>query len=391
MRFIFLSMLLFSALLAMETYLDYFPDAVEKFTFIAEKRIIDVAVDEVGDVYVLTESAESLFVQKLSDDGKPKAFYRCSKGPTPRPIAVRIEISRKGETVLVQGIDKELNTPINWVFDSTGNDILPVENVLKYAEWLQVSPSGKYFTCQGYDTPSRISDVYDISWKRLKWNGQMVYHALFVGSSGESDLLLMTEPDTGGKAFSLTELPSQKAIFKEPMWHRTALLTAHKGRAILLDDCVVMNAPFDFGGVIYGFDSKNGKMIWHIDPFAETIHMARSFEGNEVVLVGSYCIQILNAKGEDLSHACFADFEGMKPFYPGILDVSFWAKRKILLATVYYHGFPIPIRTGIITFDDSFKAQIPQGFPLRVEGFVVGGSQHLLCADERELKVFRLP
>ncbi len=386
---IFVSMLVISSFLAAFDLPDIFPETEIVFEKEFAGDIVDFEMDSVGRLYVLTESAESLSVLVLDMDGNITRTIDCDKGITPAPHPVRIEVSRGGEIVLVWGLDTGIDTPINWVFDESGKDILPPENVLKFAEWLQVSPSGNYFTCQGFKVSSGINNVYRRDWTPVKWERRFLHHGYFVGIDSGEEVLLFTESDTMGTGLAMAKLPSQEDIFRRHLPPNESFLLPHRGRMAASENLLVMNYPGHLGGQIYGIDPSNGKIIWTVDPATRATDMIFSDDSKYIAVFGGPTIQILDVDGNEVASKIQA-LADITPFGGGIPDAVFFGKYRIVIASFYLPGKNDYLSSTAIRFDDNWETTGPFITHVRVEGFALDAGPLIVTATGDKFIVHRI-
>ncbi len=370
-----------------------FPADFPKTQLVFEKKlplaIVDCDMDTTGRLYVLTESIDSLTVWVIEQSGDISRSMSCDKGPTPKPWAAHIEVSRGGEIALIWGVDTEIKTPINWVFDDSGKDILPPDNVLKYAEWLQVSPSGNFFTCQGYHGLSGIPDVYRRDWTPVKWEHRLLHHGYFVGSDGDEDLLLFTESDTGGTGLALAKLPSKKDIFIRHLPPNRSYLLPHRGRMAASKHLFAMRYPENLGGTTYGVSPVDGSIEWTTDHAMLAIDMAFSDDGRYIAILGGPSTRVLDSLGRELAFDTHFTPHGL-PYAPGIPDIEFFGDIKTIITSLYLPGYDGEEKSTIIRFDEDWNTSGPTTYLSRIEGFETNGNKLVVRSDGGDLSVYRI-
>jgi len=368
-----------------------FPKLDQDFTLKVPNPIVDIELDSHGNWYILHQDSDSLYIEIVNRRGKHKETYSCDLGVTPNPVVRDMTLSESGK-ILIIGSDYELTTPINWVLDENGEDILPAENVLKYAEWLQISPGGDFFTSQGYSNLSVFPDVYTSNWEKYQLEKRWIHHGYFIGlgDNGE-DLLLMTETDTAGTGLALLALPSQEELFTEHLEPANSYLLPHRGRITAGKDILVMTLPENIGGKIYGLNRENGEILWTMDPTDRLVQLGTSFEGNKFAYIGDYCVQIIDNEGTELSLYC-ADYRKTNGpvFRPGIPTITFWEKYGLLMVNLSTPGSQIAARTIVMNFTQDWEATkfAPLNFTLK--GFNTEKEDFLANARGKELEIYKI-
>ncbi|HHS51054.1 MAG TPA: hypothetical protein ENN07_08065 [candidate division Zixibacteria bacterium] len=339
----------------------------EVFSLEFDRMVIDFDMDEESRLYFLTETEESLFVTVLDAEGQVVRELSAFKGQTPKPFVLQVIASDNGQTVLVRGEDTELETPINWVFDESGEDILPFDHLLKYAEWLQLSPSGNYFTAQGYRALSTIGQIYDIEFNEVEWPRRAFYQGLFVGADGE-DIVLFTEADTGGTALAMAKLPSQEIIFSRPLGIWEAHMLPHRGRVAMHNDLLVMMRPPGRGSDVIGIDAKTGRVLWQAECLMNASGVSFSDDGSYIAVFGGPSIMIFNNIGDEL--AFFQNENSDIPlFAPGIPNFTFFEDRRAIVTKLYIPEHRYGMRSVVLGFDDEWGSGGSSTAFFNFEGF----------------------
>ena len=381
-------------ILAGEPVLDeYFPDATPLFTFSAPQPLIDMAVDSDGSFYLIYEKPDSIAVQKLSSNGEPRSLMTAFLGVTPNPELLHIEVSNAGEKTVVWGIDTELDTPINWVFDTTGRDILHQDNVLKYAEWLQVSPGGGFFACQGYRDISTIPAVFTDEWDKIDVGSDNERrHGYFVGTSEDGeDLLLLTEPDSNDILISLTKLPSRERVFETRLGQDYKDLVAHRTNIAVTENYYILQYTRANNRKVTGFRKDDGKFDWSLDPLFEINDIAPSLNGKYVGFTGYFCMETLTETGIEIAYRCDMNRKPPVPLYwPGFPEITVWNEYGVLAAALNFPDSVNTSRTTIVKFDRE-SVDSPQMLPYRIEGFRIAGTDFVAIIRDSVLEIFELP
>ncbi|GEM_PF-2390794 len=400
---IFFLIITFAAFGSEELWRGHFPDAELLFSYDATLPVHDIASDTAGNIYILCSDSDSVYIHVISRDGNLSRDVSTPLGPTPNPQLLYIEVSRDGKTVLVCGQDIELKTPINYVLDEAGNDILPEDNVLKYAEWLQLSPSGNYFVSQGFDGLPTIQSIFNRNWEEVPLPYGKIDAGYFLDSSPEGqDLLLATESDSIGKLLSLIELPSAaepaetvEYAFKQYLPSDHNDIVPNRMFVCMCNDYIIITNPPSRSGTINGFERENGKFSWYLGAADLTygiIKATSSFDGEMACFIGRWCIQILKENGVELSNLCEPVYDLSKPFFqPGVPNVSLWNDRRVLSVALYIPWYVKPIRTILLGFDKDWNAYSPQELPYRIEGFYIHGEYLLAEVQGSKVNLYLLP
>ncbi len=389
MNIIFFSLLAnaFSILAAPPAELASF---AEVYSFQYERHVVDFAMDASGRLYVLTETEDSLRVEVLDNAGEKVADFNVYKGQTPAPEVIRIEVSEDGSTVLVLGVDIEIDVPINWVLNSKGEDILPQDNVLKYAEWLQVSSSGKYFTCQGYNGFSGIPTVFQQDWSEFSHPFKGISHGFFAGIANGEDRFLFTEKKSSNPYLSLARLPSLEISFTTKLELKDFFLIPHRGGIAVSDSLFVLIRRLPNGGDLLGFNSNTGAIRWVSDCPLKTVDIEFSDCGGFIAVLGGSEVMVLDSLGRNLAFNSLGKPDSVL-FGPGFPEVCFFGDLRLIIAKFYHPSLPNSPHSVFVSFDDEWKTPGAtsgnanyEGFSLKSGSFVAfqdGGGIGLLKHD----------
>ncbi|MCK5833920.1 hypothetical protein KAH81_09675 [bacterium] len=362
-------------------------EAKKLFSFAQDKSIIDFAVDNSLRLYVLSENEDSIEVSVYDTTGKLLSKIPKYKGAISGSDALHLQVSNDGDIIVVWGINLEFDMPVNWIFTAEGNEVLSEDNLLKYAEWLQVSPSGKFFTCQGYKGTSGISAIYDIDWIPLEWESKSVKHGYFVGKRDDEDLLLFTESDSLETSLALIKLQSREVLFSEQLSRKESSIMPYRSRIAFSERLFVMNYSVELGEDILGFDALTGQLSWIADCPIKAYDFAFSDREGFLVAYGGSSIVIYDDKGKELVFSQVGK-DGFAVFGHGIPDFCFFEDQRLAVANFSQPGGRT--HSVILSFDEDWNSRGADIINANFEGFSNPLGEFIAFNINGEVGLYRL-
>ncbi len=370
---------------------DFFPKTEEIFVRQCRPTAIDFTMDKSGRLFVLSEGEDSVFVEIFSPEGKSKLTIGGALGPTPAPETYEIQISENGEIIVVRGMDSSLDSPINWVFDGGGREILPGDNVLKYAEWLRVSPGGNYFSCQGYASrKSIINNIFNRDFEPILTERDVI-HGYFIGLAGEQELVLLLERENENYYLCLLELPSEKEHFRTTLDPKLKRVVPHEGITAILDDYFVFLTYACKSSTVYAFSRQSGELVWENQMAFPVDYIGASIDRNSVGLKSFLCTGVLTPNGKEIFSHCEspldADLSLGMSFRPRF---TLWGERRILTTAYYLYDQQEKFKTVIVPFGEGEKEIFPVQLPYLIGGFRVEGRDYVVVLKDNEVGVYQI-
>jgi len=376
-------------LLASSAWIDFFPPLEKIYAYSAPSTIVDMEADDAGLLYILTMASDSVFVEVISTSGELVRTCRSALGPTTNAYPVGIQLSRHGEIIVVRGWEKVLETPVNWVFDSTGYDILEPTHLLKYAEWLQVSPCGNFFSCQGYrGENSQIPGIYDRNFNEIF--ADLPLEQGFFARSGDIDMLVAKENREKDQYLTARELPSAKILFETKLDDNTSRLSVQEAKIAVTENCIFTLSNLCANRTLYCFDAKTGDFLWENQTQTDIIDIGSGLDGDAVAIRGNFCYVVRDVSGEVSLDYCLDLLEVNFDFsFSDKVESTIWLKYSILVSSFFLYDDDYIFQSLIFTFGDE-KSTAPIQVLNLFDGFILNGSYYIVEAFENQVSLYRI-
>ncbi|MGC9315728.1 MAG: hypothetical protein ACP5G4_08930 [bacterium] len=383
-------LLLTIALFAREPWMDFFPELREVYAVQAENMIIDLESDADGNLYVLSQSPGRFYVDVYSPEGVNIRSMNDTLNLSEYTNTLALRVSDPGEIVVVRGWDRLLETPVNWVFDSTNTDILKDTGLLKFAEWLSVSPKGNYFALQGYiRKDSQVPFVYDREEQEIEFE-YFVEHASFATWKGE-EVIIATEIRAESRYLVIRGLESGKIHMERKMTEGESNVIVQETKSALTDKALFILTRVCKNPSLFCYDPHTGDLRWSDESQPDISVVRPALNDEAVILHGNLCSRLIDGIHDPVFNYC-EDFEHYNTRLMLTLNAepTVWPDIEIsvLSHTLYirdyeFHSLILPYANK-----SNLAAVEIEG---KFDGFVLNGVSYVVFAHGSTARVYEIP
>ncbi len=376
-------------LTAVEPWLEFFPETREVFSVEVNKEIVDLEIDDVGNLYVLSQSPGSLFVDVFSVEGEKIRSLWDSLALSEYTTPLCLRTSDRGEIVIVRGWDRLLETPVNWVFDSTNTDILDETGLLKYAEWLSVSPLGNYLAMQGYiRRDSEISFVYNLESEKAEFEYQ-IEHAAFE-KIDDNEVIIATEIRPEGRYLVIRDMETREIYMERKLTTAESNVIVQEDKSALTDDALFVLTRACRNPALYCYDRNTGELLWEDETKLDVAAIEPTMKRDATSVQGYLCSWILTADETPILDYC-EDFKTADTRLLMSLDTNptVWSDIQVLavsysIFTKYFEYFSI-----VLPYSNP-EMLIPVQFEGKIDGFLLDDDSYIVYAKDRSVIVYKI-
>lgn len=389
MKKLILLLILTMAIFATQAWRDFFPKTTEIYSCDIGREIVDVETDTASNLYVLSHSPGSLHVDVFSQQGKTIRTVKDTLILSEYTRPLSIEVSDDGRIILVRGWDRFVETPVNWVFDTTNEDILDKTGLLKYAEWLTISPSGNYFTMQGYiRRNSEIPFVYDLNSEEIDFEYQ-IEHAAF-GKIDGREVLIATEKRPESRYLVIRDLETRETYMERQLTEGEYNVIVQDGKSALTKDALFILTRACKNPALFCYDRKTGELFWEDESRSDIAKIAPTLNGDAAVVQGFMCSRIYETDEIPVVNYC-EDFENVDTRLLMSLhtEPTVWSDIQILATsyTVYLKRFLF--FSVVMPYSDP-DILAPVQFEGIMDGFLLDGESYVIYALDSTVTVYRI-
>ncbi len=383
-------LLLTIALFAREPWMDFFPELREVYAVQTDNMIIDLESDADGNLYVLSQSSGRFFVDAYSTNGEKFRSMNDTLNLSEYTNTLALRVSDHGEIVVVRGWDRLLETPVNWVFDSTNMDILAETGLLKFAEWLSVSPKGNYFALQGYiRKDSQVPFVYDREEREVEFE-YFVEHASFATWKGE-EVIIATEIRPESRYLVIRGIESGKIHMERKMTEGESNVIVQEKKSALIDSTLLILTRVCKNPSLFCYNPHTGDLRWSDESQPDISVVSPALNNETVILHGNLCSRLTDGLHEPVFNYC-EDFEHYNTRLMLTLNAepTVWPDIEIsvLSHTLYIRDYEFySVLMPYSNKNDLAAVEIDGKF----DGFVVDGVSYVVFAHGSTARVYEIP
>lgn len=376
-------------LFAREPWQDLFPETSEVFSAKFDYDVLDIETDAEGNLYVLSNGNRRFFVDVFSIEGlKIRSFGDSLKLTAEYTNPLCLRISERGEIVIVRGWDRLLETPVNWVFDSTGKDILEETHLLKYAEWLSVSPKGTHYTLQGYiRQDSYIPFIYNRNFEQIELE-YPIENAVFDIYRGD-EVFIATEIRENSRYLAIRKLDSHEILMERRLTEAENPIIMQEGKFALIDDALfvltrVCRSP---GLFCYSLD---GALLWSDEADQDIKVMKPTLSREHIVTHGAICSKILGLSEEPILDFCddFMTYDN-RLFMSLDTEPTVWPDIEMLAVSFTLHLPEFELHSILLPYSNR-NMLAPVQFEGKMGGFRFENEDYIVFAKEKSVTIYKI-
>lgn len=310
-----------------------FPRLEKTWEMEYDGELQDIAVvEETGDIIILTRDQNVFHLYYLNGSGEQ--LWSVSNSDGNWRALHGLNISDRGETIVVQASNSWMETGQSYIYDNRGD--LLFEDVATDG-WYFPSPSGEYLTSQttsnfypiviynrdGSPLPLQVPEELDIERQMYRFVSDreiLVYQEVILDNTtfDKAQLLLVTVPGMNIK---------WRYILDAPLW----LIDFHERNCAVTDEYIALQGTSRPGG-IFLFSKEDGRLIWQVDEPRANHGLAFINNGEQLVSLssGKYLYVIDTKNGTVLEDHQLFDWGGID----GIPKFSF-ANNQLVIFSNY--------------------------------------------------------
>ncbi len=372
-----------------QPWMDFFPEISEEYSVNLENIVLDIETDALGNLYVLSIGNRRFFVDVFSIEGLKIRSFGDSLMLTAEytnPLCLRV--SERGEIVIVRGWDRLLETPVNWVFDSSGKDVLEETHLLKYAEWLSVSPKGTHFTLQGYiRQDSYIPFLYNRDFEQIELE-YTIENAVFDIFRGD-EVFIATEIRENGRYLVIRKLDSNEIQMERLLTEAENPIIMQEGKFALIDDALFVLTKVCRSPGVFCY-SLDGTLRWSNEADQDIKVMKPTLTREHIVTHGAICSKILGISEEPILDFCdnFMTYDN-RLFMSLDTEPTVWPGIEMLAVSFTLHLPDFELHTTLMTYSNR-NLLAPVQFDGKMTGFRLGTEEYVAFAKDKSVTIYKI-